>query len=114
MASPTVSSTPKLYSFLGDDLAASFVRRVFAAQGLDMEISAEYYDALLANTSEKLDVFVLEHLSAAAIQKLYLLMGTEAPQNLITNYLKEQIPNLNAELVTFFDQLLVSVSKKIN
>lgn len=112
--SPVTSTVPQLYSFLGDDLAASFVRRVFAAQGLDVETNPEYFDALLNNVSIKLDTFVLEKLSPLNIEKLYVLKAGLAPQNLITNFLNELIPNLNTQLVAFFDQLFAEVNSMSN
>lgn len=114
MASSPVSTTPQLYSFLGDDLAASFARRVFAAQNLDVDTGAEYFNALIDSTSIKLDTFVLERLSPLNIEKLYVLKASKAPQTLITNFLNEIIPDLNAQLIVFFDQLFAEVSKKLN
>jgi hypothetical protein len=114
MASSPVSTTPQLYSLLGDDLAASFVRRVFAAKGWDHDTGAEYFNALLNTTSLQLDVFILEKLSPLNIEKLYVLKASNAPQTLITNFLSETIPNLNAQLIAFFNELFEKVSKKNN
>lgn len=111
MASSPVSTTPRLYSFLGDDLAASFVRRVFAAKNLDVDTMQQYFDALLNNTSIKLDTFILEKLSPLNIEKLYVLMAGGAPQTLITNFLNELIPDLNNQLIAFFDQLFAEVTQ---
>lgn len=112
MASSPSPSVPKLYSFLGNNLAESFVQRVFVAHGLDMKNSAEFHAALLASVIEQLDNFVLEQLSPEDIQKVYLLKGSNAPQEIITAYLDTQIPQLTSKVTAFLDTVFETVSKK--